>query len=200
MHRSLRMIGLAALVALPATLSAQQSRPVSIGVSGGVSLPMGDLSDGFSPGFNVGGHVAIKPASWSNLSLRIDGTYDRFSSKDEVEILGLSSNLSNIGITGNLVFAFPQSSPAVVRPYVLGGAGAYISKVTVESNGTSLSGSSGNETNVGIQGGVGIMFNLSGFTTFLEAKFVNVFSNSDDNSSNSASSARWIPITFGVRF
>jgi len=48
------------------------------------------------------------------------------------------------------------------------------------------------DTNLGIQLGGGLTFQLSGFSTFLEAKYVNAFTEGDN--------ATWIPITFGVRF
>jgi hypothetical protein len=43
-----------------------------------------------------------------------------------------------------------------------------------------------------VQGGAGLAFQLSGFSTFVEGRLVNVFS---DNTS-----IRYVPITFGVRF
>ena len=47
-------------------------------------------------------------------------------------------------------------------------------------------------TDVAVQGGAGVNFQLAGFTTFVEAKFVNIFGD--------GSSTRYIPITFGFRF
>jgi hypothetical protein len=76
-----------------------------------------------------------------------------------------------------------------VAPYILGGVGMFNGKASAGSSTYSVSASS---TDLGIQAGGGIEFKLSGFSTFAEAKFVNVFGD--------GSSSSWIPITFGVRF
>ena len=185
MKRSLRVIGLAALVALPAMASAQEARPVSFGVSGGLSLPIGDLGDGYDAGYNVTGHIAYKPASFTNLSFRGDVSFDRWGNKN---LDDASTRL--LGVTANGVYAFPQTTPGVVRPYVLGGVGFYNGKSSGKVGGVSISGSS--STDLGVQAGAGINFQLSGFATFVEAKFVNVFGD--------GSSVSFIPITFGVKF
>lgn len=185
MKRSLRVIGLAALVALPAMASAQEGRPVSFGVSGGLSLPIGDLGDGYDAGFNVTGHVAFKPASFTNLSFRGDVSFDRWGNKQLDD-----ASTQVLGVTANALYAFPQTSPGVVRPYVLGGVGFFNSKSTGTISGVKIEGSS--STDLGVQAGAGVNFQLSGFSTFVEAKFVNVFG--DGNS------VSWIPITFGFKF
>ena len=192
MKRSLRLFGLAVVVALPAMVSAQESRPVTFGVSGGLALPIGDLGKGYSSGFDVTGHLAFKPASFTSLSFRGDVSFDRFGAKNSVGSTDV--NLRAIGVTGNAIYSFPQSSPAVVRPYVIVGVGGFNTKSSFKNSTVSLE--SPSSTDVGVQGGGGINFQLSGFTTFVEAKFVNVFSGSGGNSS----SATWIPITFGFRF
>ena len=70
-----------------------------------------------------------------------------------------------------------------MMPSLVGGLGVYSGKT---------SGSDGSSTDVGLQVGAGLTFKLSGFSTFLEAKYVNVFS--DPNSTG------YLPITFGVKF
>lgn len=184
MKRSLRVIGLAALVALPAMASAQESRPVSFGVSGGLSLPVGDLGEGADAGYNITGHIGFKPASFTNLSFRGDVSFDRWGLKNNDDV-----SFRVLGVTANAIYAFPQTTPGVIRPYVLGGVGMFNSKSTIEVANTS---SNVSDTNVGVQAGAGINFQLSGFATFFEAKFVNAFS--EGNSST------WIPITFGIKF
>ncbi|HYW30459.1 MAG TPA: outer membrane beta-barrel protein [Gemmatimonas sp.] len=184
MKRSLRLFGLAALVALPAAVSAQEStRPVSFGVSGGLSLPVGDFGEGSDAGFNGTAHLMFKPASFTNLSLRADLGYDRFAVKN------LDLNTRIISLSGNAIYAFPQTNPGIVRPYVLGGVGGYNAKVTGEDLDGDLDDAS---TNLGVQGGGGINFQLSGFATFIEAKYVNIFTEGN--------STGFIPITFGIRF
>jgi hypothetical protein len=187
MKRSLRLIGLAAFVALPVMMSAQETtRPFSFGVSGGLAMPMGDLGDGYNSGFNVTGHVMFRPATFTNLSFRGDVNFDRFGNKSLDNV-----NFRLLGGTANAVYAFPQATPGVVRPYVLAGVGMQNSKVSGSVPGTNLD-ATVSSTDLHVQGGAGVNFQLSGFTTFVEAKYVNVFGD--------GSSLNYIPITFGFRF
>jgi opacity protein-like surface antigen len=184
MKHSLRLIGLAAFLALPVMASAQETRPFSFGVSGGLSLPMGDLGDGYDSGYNITGHVMFRPATFTNLSFRGDVNFDRFGSKTLDDV-----STRFLGGSANAVYAFPQTTPGVIRPYVLGGVGMQNGKTSISGTGSSGQASS---TDLHVQGGAGVNFQLSGFTTFVEAKYVNVFG--DPNS------ASYIPITFGFRF
>jgi opacity protein-like surface antigen len=185
MKRALRALGLIAAIAAPAALSAQSSdKPISLGVSGGLSLPMGDFGEGLSSGFNVTGHVYFKPASLKSIRLRGDVSFDRFTADGNSDF-----SFRSLGVAGNVVYDFPTESSSMIKPYVLGGLGLYNGKSTVEIGSAEVSGS---DTNLGIQAGAGVAFQLSGFSTFAEARLVNIFS--DGNSS------RYVPIVFGVRF
>ena len=187
MKRSLRWIGLAAFLAVPVMASAQEVvRPFSFGVSGGLSLPMGDLGDGYDAGYNITGHIMYRPAAFTNLSFRGDVNFDRFGSKSFDDV-----STRFLGGTINAVYAFPQATPGVVRPYVLGGVGVQNGKSSGTVAGVNLD-DSDSATDLHVQGGAGVNFQLSGFTTFVEAKYVNVFG--DPNSFS------YIPITFGFRF
>lgn len=196
MHRTLRLTGLLAFAALPLTAHAQSGeiRPISFGISAGLSLPMGDASDSYSSGYNVTGHVAFRPAAFTNLSFRGDVGFDRFNAKESVSLATLEGTLTAIGVTANAVYAFPQSDmSAMLRPYVLGGVGFYNTKhdLTVEV-GEGVEVDEGSDTNMGLQAGAGVEFALSGFSTFAEVKFVNVMGD--------GGSLRWIPVSFGFRF
>lgn len=188
MKRALRACALIAAIAAPAALSAQAAdKPVTFGVSGGLSLPMGDFGEGLSSGYNITGHVYFKPAALKSLRLRGDVSFDRFGFD------GVDGNFRSLGFVGNVVYDFPTQSSSMVKPYVLGGLGLYNGKGSVELNtGVGNLDVSGSETNLGLQVGGGLAFQLSGFSTFAEAKLVNVFSEGE--------SSRFIPITFGVRF
>jgi Outer membrane protein beta-barrel domain len=182
---STKLFSLVALAALPMVAQAQSTRTVSVGVSGGMSVPMGDLSDSFDAGYNVAGHVYFKPSTMK-LALRGDVSYDSWKGKGSNSVV--DAKLSALGVTGNGIFYVGEST-AAMRPYLLVGGGMYRTKSTttvanIESSSTS--------TDPGIQGGVGLSFALSGFSTFLEAKYVNVFGDND--------SYNFVPISFGVRF
>lgn len=185
MTRALRAFGFIAALAVPAALSAQSTnKTVSLGVSGGLSLPMGDFGEGLNSGYNITGHVYFKPASLQAIRLRGDVSFDRWA----VDGAG-DANSRALGFTGNVVYDFPTQSTSMVKPYVIGGLGLYNNKSSVNIGGADFSGS---DTNLGLQAGAGLTFQLSGFSTFVEGKLVNVFSD--------GSSARFVPITFGVRF
>jgi Outer membrane protein beta-barrel domain len=184
MQKLIRKAGFAALMlpllALPAMVSAQQTTPVSFGVSGGLSVPTGNLGDAVDGGYNIAGHIWLRPGSIKSVVFRGDVSYDNWGAK--------VGNLKYraLGVTANAIIhpAAPNSS---VVPYLIGGGGFFNTK--------SYTGTSSNEntnTDLGLQVGGGIEFKLSGFSTFAEAKFVNAFS--DGNNTN------WIPITFGIRF
>lgn len=181
MNRFSKFAAVAALLMTPAMVSAQSSA-VGFGVSGGLSVPTGDLGDGVDAGYSIAGHVFLKPSSMKTLRFRGDVSFDRFAYKGNVD-----GNLRSLGFVGNALLDL--SSSGGVKPYVLGGVGLFNGKGTSEVGAVSVSKSS---TDVGIQVGGGLNFQLSGFSTFLEAKYVNVFS--DPNSTG------YIPITFGVRF
>jgi|EP01012_Entosiphon_sulcatum_P017635 opacity protein-like surface antigen len=186
MIRVRQLIGLAAVVAAPALLSAQASsdKPVSFGISGGLSMPMGDLSDAVNSGFAVAGHVYFKPASLNAVRLRGDVSYDKWGSKSTA----VKADFRSLGFVGNAIIDVKSSSS--VQPYLIGGAGLFNSKFVIDLGTTT--GSTPSSTDFGIQAGAGLTFKLSGFDTFAEAKFVNVFA--DGGSTN------WLPITFGIRF
>lgn len=184
MQRTLRACALIAALAAPAALAAQSAdKPVSFGVSGGLSLPMGDFGDARNTGYNLTGHVYLKPASLTAVRLRGDVGYDRW------DVDGFDASTRSIALAANAVYDFPAQSTSIVRPYVLGGLGLFSLKTSATSSGiTNRSG----DTNLGLQVGGGLSFQLSGFSTFAEAKLVNVFTDGE--------STRYIPVTFGVRF
>lgn len=185
MTRSFRLAGFALALALPAAMPAQTTRPVSIGASGGLSVPTGDLGDRFESGFSLAGHVYFKPASFTSLRFRGDVTFDRFSGKGP-QSDAVNRSFRSLGVVANAVYDFPmQNTASVIRPYVIGGLGLF----NTNESANNFDGDS--ESGIGVQVGGGLQFRLSGFTTFLEAKFVNVFADSNRS---------YIPITFGVRF
>ncbi|MCA2985730.1 outer membrane beta-barrel protein [Gemmatimonas sp.] len=181
MKHALRTCALIAAVMGPATLGAQSTdRSVSVGVSGGLSLPMGDLGDVANSGYNLTGHLFFKPAALQSVRLRADVSVDQWDYKDVVVYKG---STRAIGFVGNVLYDIPTESSSMLRPYVLGGLGIFNTRNPETDQ---------SDTNLGLQVGGGLTFQLSGFSTFAEARFVNVFSD--------GRSSRYVPITFGVRF
>ena len=152
-------------------------------MSGGLSAPVGDLGKSVDAGYVVAGHIWFNPASFTSVGFRGDVSYDNWKTKTG------NVNFRSLGFTANALI-HPAVSKSTVVPYLIGGGGFYNTKSYLSKPYTSSS--SGTSSNFGLQGGGGIEFKLSGFSTFAEAKFVNVFTNG--NATN------WVPITFGVRF
>ena len=181
MNRLSKCVAVAAFLVAPAIVSAQSSA-VGFGASGGLSVPTGDLGDAVDAGYSIAGHVFLKPSSMKSLRFRGDVSYSGFGYKN------IDATYRSLGFVGNAMLDL--STTGGVKPYVLGGLGAFNGKASTKVGSAAVVSTS--STDVGIQVGGGLNFQLSGFSTFLELKYVNVFT--DNNSSG------YIPITFGVRF
>ena len=180
MKHSLFVVAVAglALVSLPLEARAQVSsvaKPVQFGVALGAALPTSNLSDVASTGFNGTATLGFTPAMIP-LGIRIDGAYNQFSVKDA---LG-GGNIHFTSVTGNLVYKFPSVS---ISPYAIGGGGWY---------NVGASGGGGSDNFFGWNIGGGILMPLSGFDTFIEARYNQVQGN--------PGTSKFVPITFGVLF
>jgi len=165
-----------ALVSFEAGAQVSKVKPVQIGVAGGAALPTSDLSNGANTGFNVTGTVGFNP-KLIPLGIRVDAAYNRFGLK------GVSGNVAYTAVTGNLVYKFQS---ATVSPYAIGGAGWCHTSASVTGFG------SGSDNNFCWNAGGGIAMPLSGFDTFIEARYTQI--------QTSGTSTKFIPITFGVMF
>jgi opacity protein-like surface antigen len=170
-----------ALVSLPFAASAQVSsvRPFQIGIAAGAALPMDELKDITDLGFNVTGTIGFHPALIP-VGIRVDVAYNSFGIKDD---LGVDGNVHFTSVTGNLVWSIPS---AAVSPYFIGGAGLYNAAIDVPG----FEDESDNKFGFNIGGGIKMA--LSGFDTFLEARYNQVQGNDG--------SLKFIPITFGLMF
>lgn len=182
MKRSLFVAALAgiAFVSLPFEARAQVSsvvKPVQFGVSLGAALPTSDLSDIANTGWNANGHVAFNP-QLIPLGIRVDAGYSRFGFKQ-----GVDGDMHFTNVTGNLIYRIPSQA---VSPYLLGGAGWYNVAASVPGI------FSGSDNKFGWNVGAGIHMALSGFDTFLEAKYTQI--------QTQDTPVKYIPITFGVMF
>src|SRR5574338_830089 len=156
----LSLVVLAAVAATPA----QAQRRTSVGFAAGATVPVGDLGDAASTGFHVLGTLLVSGTASTPLGFRIDGMYNSLSGKSQGPDLNIWS------VNGNMVYAFPGGMTAT--PYLIAGAGWYNSKA--DESGAESS------NDIGINAGIGARFALSGFSTFAEVRFHNIFS--DPNS------------------
>jgi hypothetical protein len=169
-----------ALVAAPRVSNAQLGlvKPFSLGVAGGGSLPMSDLSDVSKTGYN--GTVALGiNLPFIPLGLRVDGAYNGFSAK-----AAGGAKLHVMSATGNLVWNLPSMG---VSPYLIGGAGLYMPTVTAPGL------ASATENHFGWNAGAGINLPLTVFHAFVEARYNRV-------SGANGTSMKFVPVTFGIMF
>lgn len=159
-------------------LSAQSTRPVTLGIAGGAAIPIGDLGDAFNTGFN--GTVGLGISSVvTPLGFRVEGMYNKFLGRDDVG--GNQPDRRIIAGTANLTYSLPGTG---IRPYLIGGAGYYGSKPDVDG--------AESESKFGLNGGIGAVFPLSGFNTYVEARLHHVFTD--------VSSTQFVPVVFGILF
>jgi hypothetical protein len=155
------------------SLEAQQ-RNFTVGVSGGAVFPVGNLSDAFETGLQVGGLIETATLGALPFGVRGEADYLTFSEGD----------LSSRFLSGRVNAVLPFMTAPDARPYIIAGGGLY--NVRFE-NGTADS-----ENRLGINAGVGINYAIGGMNTFVEGRFHNVFTDGD--------ALRFIPLTIGIRF
>jgi len=198
MHRLLGrfVIGAGALL-IAATAQAQgtsgstSGRPFKLGGALGATVPLGNFSDGADLGFHLGGLIEYKPQSFP-VNLRGEITYHRNGLKSDYfagsGFPNSDGNFSMINFVGNVVIPFGDAA-STARPYAIGGLGVYRLKASASVSGVDVSTT---DTKFGINVGGGFTFNLSGFETFVEARFHSVFTE--------GSNWNFIPLSFGFRF
>jgi hypothetical protein len=168
-----------ALVAAPRVSHAQLGvlKPFQLGIAGGGSLPMSDLSTSNSTGYNGTVAMAIN-LPIIPVGLRVDGAYNAFGAKATG-----GAKYHVMSATGNLVWGLPMVG---VSPYLIGGAGLYASTVqpTGAANVTS--------NNFGWNAGAGVKLPLSVFSAFVEARYNRIKAN--------GGSLSFVPVTFGIMF
>ena len=177
MKRTAMALAAAAVALLTSTASAQSGRPVTLGISAGAAIPMGDFADAYNTGYNGTVSVGFNSLG-SPVGLRVDGMYNKFGGRDDVAI---QTDARIIGANANLVYSLPGQG---IRPYLIGGGGIYGLKTDVPN--------SEQITDFGINGGIGAAFPLSGFNTFIEARLHHVFTENQ--------AMQFIPVTFGISF
>lgn len=163
-----------ALVAVPAFAVQAQ-----VGVSAGIALPTGDLSDAEAGlGFQVGGQFLKKLQG--PLDLRFNADYTRFA----LDASGFEGSYSNLGGMANLVYNINTTSS--FHPYLLGGLG--FGNFTVDIDGVGSESESGLAFNLG----AGYHFEMNGKKWFTEIRFVSQDAGGDP--------ITYIPIVLGFRF
>jgi hypothetical protein len=177
----------AALIALPAARAQAQ---VTLGVGGGVSIPLSDLKTVVSPGYNVLAQLGLGLPSLP-IGFRVDGMFNQMDHKSGIPAGDLQLWTVNANLVYNIV---PLSSGgAGVTPYLIGGVGYYNDSYHISVSGSTI-GAGGNThaNNIGLNGGAGIKAGISSLSVFVEARFHYIFTNPGH--------AEFVPITAGIIF
>jgi len=182
-----KFAAIATIAVSTATVAGAQSvisatKPISFGISGGASVPTGDLSGNVNTGYNVGGHIGLGLPSLP-ISFRGDVNYDEFGAKG-----ANNSNAHVWSYIANAVYEVPTMSG--IRPYVIGGIGGFTPAVSYSDGQSTYTASGG--TKFGFDLGGGLTIPLAGFNAFVEARY--------NRFSDNGGSTSFVPITFGVMF
>jgi Outer membrane protein beta-barrel domain len=162
--------------------AAAQSQ-VYLGLGGGVTFPVSNLSDNHGTGYNVladlGVHIPTTP-----LGVRFDGMFNQIPGSQGVGSLQIWT------ANANLVVSLAHGP---VVPYLIGGGGYYNGSVHLfaGSDGVATSGNT-HANDFGLNGGGGVKVGLGPVGLFVEARYHYIF----DGSHN----YEMVPITAGVRF
>ena len=182
-----RRLVTAVAIAMLALFATTADAQVGYGVAAGFSAPVGDFGNVGDFGYHVTGLVNVS-APLAPIGLRLEGTFSEFNYASAA--LSPSGKVRMLYATANAVL----SSPGIVGPYLIGGAGFYNSKAVCDRCTTSSS-------KVGFNGGGGFRIGLSGFSAFLEARYHYIpGANAPTNGGASNSNTQFIPVSFGVTF
>lgn len=183
--KRLAFVAFAAAALLTARAADAQS-PVSFGLGGGITLPMGDTKDQFDEsGYHVQGMLGFG-VPMMPLGLRADVAYHAFNGS--FDDLGTPVDVDQKMFMANLnaIWSLPG---VVAAPYLIGGAGLYNNKVSAQDF-------DDKNTDFGLNIGGGIKLKLAGFSTFVEARYhwINTKEGAD------GFNATYVPITVGIMF
>jgi len=166
----------AAGLALVIGAGAAQAQSLTVGVGGGLTLPMGDFNDAAKLGWHGLANVGYQMPS--GLGLRGDFMYSQVSADEDA--FGADGKFKLAGGIANVTYAFQTAGN--IKPYIIGSVGYFSSKF---EDGDS-------ESDVAFGGGAGIKFRAgSDSNIFVEARYLSI---------NSDPSANFIPVTVGVSF
>ncbi len=209
-------IACAVLFVVGAPLSAQVmvTRPVRFGITGGATVPVSDMKNISGTGWNAGALVeaGVPLFPWG---LRLDATWNQFGKKDT----GFGTVKNRI-IDGTLNATYSFGGLSTTKFYLIGGLGVYHMKTEVEGPEVvfqqadrrlrydaaaaavriappsrqivDFGSESSSQTKFGLNAGAGFRFQLTGFATFVEARWHTIFTE--------GSNAQMIPISVGITF
>lgn len=186
MKRMLQSIIVAgALVAAggsPLAAQAIVGSPIRFGITGGATMPIGSFKDVSKTGWNAGALVDVG-LPLVPIGFRVDGTWHQLGNKT----ISTGDELKNRIIAGTADGVYTFGSMLPTKFYLIGGVGLYNLKSEVVATGSSAT-----ETKFGVNAGAGLRFQLTGFSTFVEARWHDIFT--------SGGSTQMVPVNIGITF
>lgn len=165
-----RMGLLVAVLAMSAmVLAPSADAQARFGLAAGLAAPTGDAADFAKSGFNVEGSVEFRPVSMP-FGVRADVFYNHLPVDEDT---GVDGNFRFFGAALNAIF---QMAGVSATPYLV--VGPTITNISLSADDVDFD----SETKIGAQGGVGVKFPLSGFTSKVEARYVTIFT--EDQNTN----------------
>lgn len=212
MKRTILAAAVAAALIAPTGAQAQMGSPVKLGISGGVSFPTSDpIDEGGSEGsaeskagYNVAGHLGFQVPMFP-LGLRADLGYNKFDGKEDTDSFGNSGRADISVLAGTLNAIIQPAGILPLKPYLIGGIGAYQVKQDVRISAVDFGDFNFNssKTSFGLNGGLGVRFGLGGMSTFAEARYHYVMNEqtcSEDEECFSRKNTTFVPVSFGIMF
>lgn len=169
---ALASIATAVLLAAP---SANAQGMGGLGVAAGASVPTGNFGNVVDLGYHAMVVLDFTPSA-APVGLRVDGAFNEFNVSNTSEKARVWS------LTGNVVV---NTGGALAAPYLIGGGGWY--RYT-QQRPVPFADTQRDEFGINIGGGIRLP--LSGFTTFIEARYTKMLD----------TDVQYIPVTFGILF
>jgi len=187
------------LVFFAAGVSAQDVKPFSIYVGGGVTVPSGDFADAYKMGFHgmaaLGYSVApmfqiLAKGEYHSFAFDNTGAFAKAEYAGETKFSGGSLNIIMAGVAGKLA---PSAPLIPIKPYGLAGIGLASMGITEQTIGEDKIEAPDRVNKLYFEIGAGVEMKLApAVAFFVQARYVSI--------STEGTSTNMIPITVGVKF
>lgn len=203
-----------AVGSVPLSAQVVVSKPVRFGIAGGATVPVSDIKDFSKTGWHAGALVeaGVPLFPWG---LRVDAMWNQLGEKET----GFGKVKNRI-IDGTVNATYSFGGLSTTKFYLIGGLGIYNMKTEVTDMPIVFA-TSGQEaqadapriarqfappagqigefddtentqTKFGLNGGAGLRFQLTGFSTFIEARWHTIFTEGNNT--------QMVPISVGITF
>lgn len=200
MLRRLAVVAVAAAVAVP-TIAAQglreaenSQRRIQIGIGGGAIIPRTQARYQDVLAGAAGQAYLLLRIAPGLPALRIGADFAQMKfgkARSGVSEVDLGDTRRQLGGIASLRF---DLLPGPIKPYILGGVGAFNIQETIQN----ISDSTFTTTKIGFDGGGGISFRMGRIAGFIETRIQNVYTKDQGFINTKSISA--FPVTFGLIF